>query len=93
MLYHSSYTAAVQEITRFGKVYGYTFDDESNSENIGSQMFNTIGMGPKKPDDGVTNSFSFDLYKKDKLQKKKLHAQVYGNGKTYELNMYKLIMR
>ena len=87
-IYHNSYTSAVDEIKNFAKAHRYTLDDESDSENVGSQMFDLVGLGPKKPSDGKTNKFSFDLYKNNKLQKKKLHAQISGVGSKYELNMY-----
>ena len=87
-IYHKSYSAAVDEIKKFAKKNGYTLDDESDSENVGSQMFNVVGSGPKKPKEGKTNKFSFELYKNNKLQKKMLHAQIYGTKNQFELNMY-----
>jgi hypothetical protein len=45
-------------------------------------------MGPKKPNDGVTNKMSIGLLKSGKLVKKMAHIQIYGMGKKYELNIY-----
>ena len=45
-------------------------------------------MGPKKPSEGKTNSFSIRLSKDGKEQKKQLHIQVYGMKISYELNAY-----
>lgn len=79
-IYHNTYTSAVEEILNHIKKNGYEYSTDD--------VFDTISSGPKKPSDGKTNRFSLDLYKNEKLQRKKLHAQVYGMGKTYELNMY-----
>lgn len=88
VVYHNSYSAATTEISNYAKKKGYTLDDESDSENIGSQMFDLVGTGPSKPKEGKTNKFSFELYKGTKLQKVYLHAQVYGRENGYELNLY-----
>jgi len=88
VIYHNSYSAATDEITKFVEKNGYTLDDETDSEDIGSQMFELVGRGPKKPTNGKTNKFHFKLYKNNKLQKKALHAQVYGDEGRFELNMY-----
>jgi hypothetical protein len=45
-------------------------------------------MGPRKPSEGKTNSFSIQLSKDGKLQRKQLHIQVYGMKNSYELNAY-----
>ncbi len=89
---HKSYSLTADEIEKFVKKNGYTFDDESDTENIGAQMFDVLGMGPPKPKAGKTNRLHFKLYKNNKIQKKQLHAQIYGNDGfkplQYELNMY-----
>jgi len=87
-IYHKSYSDAVSEIEKFVKKNGYTLDDESDKENIGSQMFDEIGRGPKKPTNGKTNKFDLKLYKNNKEQKKMLHVQIYGDEGRFELNMY-----
>ena len=87
-IYHKSYTSATDQIDAFAKKNGYSLDDETDPEDKGSQMFDLIGTGPKKPTNGKTNKFSFKLYKGDKLQRKGLHAQVYGDENRFELNMY-----
>ena len=88
MIYHQSYIAAVQEIEKFAKKNGYTLDDETEPEDIGSQMYNEVGRGPRKPTGGKTNRFDLKIYKNNKEQRKMLHAQVYGDEGRFELNMY-----
>lgn len=83
ILYHNSYTSAVQEAEKFAVNQGFTLDQE--------QLAQDIGLGPAKPKEGKTNKFSLDLYKNDKLQKKKLQVQIYNRGTNsneYELNVY-----
>ena len=87
-IYHNMYSDAADEIKKYVKKLGYTLDDETDPEDIGSQMYDLIGRGPVKPTKGKTNRFSFDLYKKNKIQKKKLHVQIYGDEGKFELNMY-----
>lgn len=91
VIYHNSYSAAINEIEEFVIKNGYTLDDETDSENIGDQMFRLVGNGPRKPQEGDTNKFHFELYKNNKKIRKMLHAQVYNRGTNsneYELNMY-----
>lgn len=87
-IYHGSYSAAVQEIEKFALKNGYTLDSTDDPEMQGDQMYNKVGRGPTKPTGGKTNRFSFELYKGNKKQRKMLHAQVYGEGNRFELNMY-----
>lgn len=87
-IYHNQYSSAATEIEDYAKKNGYALDDDSHPDNKGGQMFDEIGSGPRKPKDGVTNSFHFKLYKKDKVQRKQLHAQITGIGDRFELNMY-----
>lgn len=87
-IYHNTYSSASTEIEKYAKKQGYTLDDESDPENIGSQMFDVIGTGPKRPKDGEVNKFHFELYKGTKLQKVYLHAQITGVGDRFELNLY-----
>jgi len=84
---HSSYTSAVQEAEDYAVKNGYEVDKE--------QMAQDIGLGTRRPKKGKTTRFTIDLLKNGKMQKKKLHAQVYGqdheqsnNPNLYELNMY-----
>jgi len=83
-LYHPSYSGAIAEVRRYAEKNGYTLDDD--------EMFDKIGMGPRKPGPGKTNKFSLSLYKKGKPQKKMLHFQVYNRGydvgNNFELNAY-----
>lgn len=80
-IYHSSYTAAVEEIRKYAALRGYELSDDD--------MFDQIGVGPAKPQEGTTNRFSLVLFKDGVEQKKRLQVQIYGMGKgRYELNMY-----
>lgn len=91
VLYHNSYTEAIQEVEIFVKKNGYTLDDISIKDNKGDQFATKVGMGPVRPREGKSNRFSFKIYKKNKLQKKQLHVQIYNRGTSsneYELNMY-----
>jgi hypothetical protein len=90
-VYHNSYSAAISEVERFAEDNGYTLDDQTDSENIGDQMATKVGLGPKKPRDGETNKFHFELYKNNRQIRKMLHVQIYNRGTSgneYELNMY-----
>jgi hypothetical protein len=91
IIYHNSYSAAIQEVEEFVKKNGFTLDDQTDPEYVGDQMATKVGFGPKKPKAGDTNTFHFDLYKDNKLIKKMLHVQIYNRGTTsneFELNMY-----
>jgi hypothetical protein len=82
-IYHNSYSAAVQEAENFATKNHYELNQD--------QIFQDIGVNTKRPRDGETTKFKFDLYADNKLQRKKLHAQVYGRGtqhNSFELNMY-----
>ena len=79
-IYHNSYTSAIEELRKYAEANGYQLDDD--------EMFNTIGSGPRKPSEGKTNKFTISLYKDGVQQRKALHAQIYGMGNKYELNMY-----
>ena len=77
-LYHKSYSAAMQHAYAWAKKKGHEVD----MDDVDRQ----VAMGPKKPSDGKTNSFTLKL--KDN-PKKKLAVQVYGmGGGKYELNTY-----
>jgi len=82
-LYHDTYTSAVYAALAYATQNGYEHDPEEAAIEI--------GMGPRKPSKGKTNSITLPLYKKDKVQRKALHFQVYNRGvsrNTYELNAY-----
>jgi len=85
---NGTYTEAVQQITKYANDMGYMLDSSEDPEDAGAQMFDVVGSGPRKPKDGVTNKFSFELYKGEKKNKKMLHAQITGVGTKYELNIY-----
>jgi len=85
VLYHDTYTAAVQEAERYVNGQGYELDKE--------EMADKIGLGPGKPKKGKTVKTTLDLYKNGKMisGKKKFHFQVYNRGQdnhAYELNAY-----
>lgn len=93
VIYHDSYSSAIQEVEKFVNKKRFILDPE--------EMAQEIGMGPAKPGAGKTNRFSLKLYKNQKdldafkEQKKYVHFQVYGRGNTkelgasgYELNAY-----
>ena len=85
VLYHDTYTAAVQEAERYANSKGFELDKE--------EMADKIGLGPGKPKKGKTTKHTLDLYKNNKpiSGKKKFHFQVYNRGQdrnTYELNAY-----
>ena len=79
---HKSYTSAVQAAEDFAIKNGYEVDKE--------QMARDIGMGTQRPKKGKTTRFTIDLYKNGKPQRKKLHAQVYGqdHGIDHSPNQY-----
>jgi hypothetical protein len=82
-IYHPSYTSAMQTMENFVMSQGYMLDKE--------EMADTIGLGPTKPSNGKTNRLSLSLSKNGKLQKKRVHFQVYNRGtkgNEYELNVY-----
>ncbi len=85
IIYHDSYTSAIQSAELYANNQGYTLDAE--------EMADKIGLGPKRPSKGKTNKFTLDLYKNGKMinNKFKFHFQVYNRGtssNTYELNCY-----
>jgi hypothetical protein len=81
VVYHNSYSSAVDIAIKFAEKKGYVVDTDD--------VWNQISTGPKKPSDGKTNKFSLGLIKGEKVDKKKLHIQIYGMGNgRYELNMY-----
>lgn len=80
-VYHNTYNSAIDEVTKYIKNMGYTYNDDS--------FTNTYIDGFFKPKDGKTKKDSFTLYKDDKEMKKLLHVQIYNRGNDkFELNMY-----
>jgi hypothetical protein len=79
-LYHTTFSAAVQEAIAVAKKQGYEVDEED--------WQNKVATGPKKPSKDKTNSYSIDLTKNGSPTKKKLQIQVYNMGEKYELNTY-----
>lgn len=79
-VYHNTYSSAIDTALEYAEDNGYEYDKD--------ETFTKIGMGDKKPKDGVTNKHTITLYKDGKEQKKALQIQVYGMGNKYELNAY-----
>jgi hypothetical protein len=79
-VYHKSYTSAIEAAREYAEKKGFEIDNDD--------AFRKIGVGPRKPSEGKTNSFSIQLSKDGKLQRKQLHIQVYGMKNSYELNAY-----
>ena len=79
-VYHKSYTSAINAAKTYAEKKGYEINDDDS--------FRQIGMGPRKPSEGKRNSFSIELSKGGKVQRKKLQIQVYGMKNSYELNAY-----
>ena len=79
-LYHTTFSAAVQEAIAVAKKQGFEVDEEDWQSKVAT--------GPKKPSKDKTNSYSIDLTKNGSPTKKKLQIQVYNMGEKYELNTY-----
>jgi hypothetical protein len=79
-VYHKSYTSAIEAAREYAEKKGFEIDNDD--------AFRKIGVGPRKPSEGKTNSFSIQLSKDGKPQRKQLHIQVYGMKNSYELNAY-----
>lgn len=80
-IYHNLYSGAIKEAEDFCEWQGYYWNKD--------ESFAKIGSGPKKPDEGNTNSFTLELFTKEgEPAGKALHFQVYGMGDRYELNAY-----
>jgi hypothetical protein len=79
-IYHDSYTSAINAALNYAERNGYTYDQD--------EVATKIGLGPKKPNEGLTNRFTITLFKDGIESKKALRIQVYGMGEKYELNCY-----
>ena len=79
-VYHKSYTSAIEAAREYAEKKGFEIDNDD--------AFRKIGVVPRKPSEGKTNSFSIQLSKDGKPQRKQLHIQVYGMKNSYELNAY-----
>jgi hypothetical protein len=79
-VYHDSYTGAVNAALDYAEINGYTYSDDEAATKI--------GLGPRKPDEGVTNRFTITLFKDGVEIKKALQIQIYGMREKYELNCY-----
>jgi hypothetical protein len=83
VVYHNTYSAAVQAAEQWAENRGYTIDEDDWSTQI--------AFGPKKPAAGKTNRAQIGLMKNGKIQRKALQIQVYNRGTNsnpYELNAY-----
>ena len=79
-VYHNTYTSAVNAALDYAERNGYTYDQE--------EVATKIGMGNRKPDEGVTNKFTINLSKDGIESRKALQIQIYGMRDKYELNSY-----
>lgn len=77
--YFSSYTAALDAAREKATSQGYTIPEDE---------WWKVSSGPRKPDQGKTNTFTLALEKDGKPSKHTLSIQVYGMGSKYELNCY-----
>lgn len=80
-LHHKTLGSAIDTaISHAKKQYGIEITDDERMDQV--------GMGPRKPANGKTNSYR--LMGSDKSGKEKgVQVQVYNMGNKYELNMYK----
>ena len=84
-LYHKSFTEAAQEARKVAEKKGFEIDEENWTTEV--------AFGGKykrsRPSVGKSNSFSVQLLKNGKPQRKHLHFQVYGmESGNFELNAY-----
>ena len=79
-IYHRLYSDAVAEALSLAKRKGYEVDE--------NDIFTKVTTGPRKPSEGRTNSFKFDLTKGGKPVKHMLVFQIYGMKNQYELTAY-----
>ena len=79
--YHKTLGGAIDTAVSHAKSkFGISISDEERMDKV--------GMGPRKPSNGKTNSYR--LMGTDKSGKSKgVQVQVYNMGSKYELNMYK----
>lgn len=83
VVYHDTYSSAVQHAMRHAEDKGYDIDARDWQQHVGG--------GPGKPSDGKTTRHSIPLSKDGKPSKKTLNIQVYNRGtdnNSYELNHY-----
>jgi hypothetical protein len=81
LVYHSTYTSAVETALEWAKLQGWEHSDD--------EVFREISLGPRKPSPGYTNKFSIGLHKPDGKGIKYLNMQIYGMDEgRYELNCY-----
>ena len=80
-LFHNTLGSAIDTAVSHAKTkFGITISDEERMDKV--------GMGPRKPSKGKTNSYR--LMGTDKSGKSKgIQVQVYNMGNKFELNMYK----
>ncbi len=75
-IYHQYYSEVIAEILTHTEKLGFKLDSES--------VWNQITTGAGKPGVGETQKLHLEIIG----SKKQVHAQVYGMGEKYELNMY-----
>jgi hypothetical protein len=84
-LYHKSFTSAAETARKVAEKKGFEIDEENWTTEV--------AFGGKyrraRPSVGKSNSFSVQLIKNGKPQRKHLHFQVYGmESGSFELNAY-----
>jgi len=78
---HKTFSSAIQHAVEVAMKRGYEVDADDYDRKV--------AMGPKKPSEGKTNSYSLKLMKDGKEQRKALQVQIANlDNKFYELNMY-----
>lgn len=78
---HKTFSSAIQHAVEVAMKRGYEVDPDDYDRKV--------AMGPKKPSEGKTNSYSLKLMKDGKEQRKALQVQIANlDNKFYELNMY-----
>lgn len=83
LVYHDTYTSAIQAAIEYAERKGFVVDEDDAAMEI--------GIKSSRPKGGRTEKMSISLYKGEKLQKKCLQIQVTDLGKNnnnYELNCY-----
>ena len=84
-IYHKSFTSASQEARQIAENKGFAI----NEENWTTQVAFGGRYTRSRPEVGVSHSFSVELTKNEKVQRKHLHFQVYGmESGNFELNAY-----
>lgn len=79
-IHHRTFSSACRSAYEYAKSKGYEISDD--------EIFQQVTTGPKRPAEGVTNSYKLELTKNGKPTKHMLVFQVYGMKTQFELNCY-----